>query len=194
MAVRKELPHEHASLVHPRCRPRCLVLVRGAKWQIYRASTKKSAISHQRLLPLARPWRAGSGGMGGLRRPPARPDLPPPLAPGDLGQVMGDDAPADPATHPDFPVVPAAVQAVVALEHVDAPLGPRPEPEAAPEPALPFVLLPFLGEAPGLGQDDLLDPAGARMGLVLGRVEAAIASEQIGCPREVLLMDIEMGR
>ena len=80
---------------------------------------------------------------------------------------MGDDPPADPAPEAIRAVVAAAIQPVVALEHVNPPLGPSTKAEAAAEPALPLVLLPLFGQAPHLRQDDVLDTPVARAGFVL---------------------------
>src|SRR5438067_1638914 len=67
-----------------------------------------------------RALRGPAGGLGRLGRPSG-------LGRGDLGQIVGEDAPADPAAEAVLAVVAAAGQAVVALQDVDAPLGPGPE-------------------------------------------------------------------
>ena len=52
---------------------------------------------------------------------------------------MGDHPPADPALHPFFTVIRAPSEPKVAFEHTDPPFDPRPEAQAPPEPALPFL-------------------------------------------------------
>src|SRR3954452_20500869 len=59
---------------------------------------------------------------------------------GDLGQIVGQDAPADPAAHPAFPMIAATVQLKARAQHADPPFDPRPKPKAAPPPAGPFLL------------------------------------------------------
>src|SRR3982751_5578347 len=59
---------------------------------------------------------------------------------GDLGQVVGEHAPADPAAHPVLPVIPAAVQLKAAAQYTDPALDARPEPKAAPPPTGPLLL------------------------------------------------------
>ena len=83
---------------------------------------------------------------------------------------MDDDAPADPAPHPQRPVVAAARQPVIPRQGVDPPLDARPEPEPALEPASALVLLPPPREPAGLGQANVFDAGVARQRFILQRV------------------------
>src|SRR5262245_19562250 len=53
--------------------------------------------------------------------------------PADLAEVVGQDAPADPAFHAVAPVIAATPQAEAALEHTDAALDAGPEARRAAE-------------------------------------------------------------
>src|SRR5215211_1830776 len=121
--------------------------------------------------PVGAPGPALAGllrrGGGCLRHPAGGPRRARGDRPRDLRQVVGDDAPADPAAQPRRPVLPTPVQPIVALQDVDPPLDARPEAEPAPEPALALVLLPLPRAPPGLGQDDALDPGLARQRFIL---------------------------
>jgi len=113
------------------------------------------------------------------------------LFPGDLGEIVGDDPPADPAPEAIRAMVAAPVEPVVAPQHVDPPFQPRPEPETAPEPALSLVPLARRRRQARLGQGDtsyapLLCPR-----LILGRVQAAIPGDQVGRVAEALPMGVD---
>src|SRR5215207_5671685 len=96
-------------------------------------------------------------------KPPIDPSLPLPLVapascclplhlpPGDLPQVVGQDAPANPPAHPFFSVIQAHIQPKRARENADAPLYPRPKAKASHKPTLLLVTFSFLGGFAVLG-------------------------------------------
>src|SRR5688572_20046550 len=71
---------------------------------------------------------------------------------GDGGQVVGEDAPADPAAEAGLPFVAAAAEVAPPLEGADPPLGARAEAQRPPVPALALVSPPLGGLGARLGQ------------------------------------------
>src|SRR6266480_1306932 len=77
---------------------------------------------------------------------------------GDHPQIVGDHAPADPAFHPNIPMVVAAVKPMPPLELADPPFNARAPVTPAPEPALAFMGHPRRWLPTRSGQDDLPYP------------------------------------
>src|SRR6266487_3769564 len=67
-------------------------------------------------------------------------------------QVVGDDAPADPAFHPVVAVVATAREPVPAFQPTDPPFDASPPVTPAPEPPLALIRLPRRGLMSGLRQ------------------------------------------
>src|SRR6516225_11906387 len=99
---------------------------------------------------------------------------------GDGGQVVGEDAPADPAAEAGLALVAAAAEVAAALERADAPLGARAEAQRPPVPALALVPAPPSVLGARLGQRHAPDAPALGEGLVRRRVQAAVAGEQVG--------------
>jgi hypothetical protein len=61
----------------------------------------------------------------------------------DVNEVVGDDAEADPAIHPDGSLVPETAESVSPFDEADAPLAPGTPLLAATEPALFLLAFAF---------------------------------------------------
>src|SRR6266545_5024392 len=97
---------------------------------------------------------------------------------GDCPQIVGDQAPADPAFHPVVAMIPTAIQAMAAFEPTDASLNAGTPAASASEPVLCFMRSPLLRLRSWLGNHDLFDPFIPRIPFPCRRVCAAIAGQQ----------------
>src|SRR3972149_6617672 len=95
---------------------------------------------------------------------------------GDRGQIVSNDAPADPTFHAYFAMSQAAVQMPCASQLADAAFDPIAEPLSGAKPGLPFVVAATVGLITWLWQADMIHPQSLRLLLVVGRVNAAIAA------------------
>ncbi len=73
-------------------------------------------------------------------------------------QVVGDNAPANPAFESLLTMVSAAIEPVLAFDDADPTFDAGMESTATSEPALSFVLAASLRFTPGLGKNDALHP------------------------------------
>src|SRR5688500_380752 len=113
---------------------------------------------------------------------------------GDYPQIVGNDAPADPAFHPGSPVIAAPVQSMTPFQATDAPFDARPPIPPTSEPALLFVGEPLGRFCPGLGQDHSFAPVRGGIPLVRGGVDPAISCQQAGRAREHPQMMVQARR
>src|SRR5436853_5937795 len=92
----------------------------------------------------------------------------------DLVQIVGNDAPADPAFHPIRAVVAAAVEPMPALEPADAAFDAGAPIAATPEPTLALVCHPRRALAARPRQHHLFDPTLLRSLFIRRRRQFAI--------------------
>ena len=69
----------------------------------------------------------------------------------DLGEIIGNDAPADPTVEALFAMIATAVETVLAFEHTDTAFNPNMEAASTPEPRLGFVLATSIRLIAGFG-------------------------------------------
>src|SRR3984885_9274900 len=93
-------------------------------------------------------------------------------------EVFGDDAEPDPALHSGLALVAAAVEAVSAFGHADAPLASGAPFLAVAEPALLLFTFARVAFGGAIGNADALDAFGFRRCLVAGRVECGIRGDE----------------
>ena len=75
----------------------------------------------------------------------------------DLEQVVGNDAPPNPAFEAIFAVVEAPIQAIGAFEDTDPSFDAMMVTTTTPEPTLSFMLFSLSRAMPGLGKDNSPD-------------------------------------
>jgi len=98
---------------------------------------------------------------------------------GDLVQIVGDHAPADPTLHPIVAMIATAVQTVAPFQATYPPFDPCPPVPATPEPPLPFVCQTRRRLRARFGQHHLLDPVFLCIPFAPRRVGAAIPGQQV---------------
>ena len=96
----------------------------------------------------------------------------------DVDEVVGDDAEADPAIHPEGSLVPATAESVSPFDDADAPLAPGTPLLAATEPALFLLAFAFNAFGGPIGNTDALDAFGLRSSLIPGGIECSVRSDQ----------------
>src|SRR5215813_1277667 len=101
------------------------------------------------------------------------------LHPADPDQIMNEDAPADPASHPCFSSVGAALQAEVSLQDMHPPFDAGSEAEAAPPPAALLLRLALGRSSTHPGKDHSLDACIPSQPFVVWGGDAAIPGQQV---------------
>ena len=95
----------------------------------------------------------------------------------DIDEIIGDDAEADPAPHSIVAAISAALEAVPALAHTDAPLAPGAPSLPVTKPSLLVLPLARGALAAAIGDADPFDAFGFRRRLVLGGIEPGISGD-----------------
>src|SRR5262249_1270963 len=99
--------------------------------------------------------------------------------PADPDQIMNEDAPADPASHPCFSSVGAALQAEVSLQDMHPPFDAGSEAEAPPPPAALPLRLALGRSSTHPGKDHSLDACIPSQPFVVWGGDAAIPGQQV---------------
>ncbi len=110
------------------------------------------------------------------------------LRPSNSLQVGDHYAPAYPSAEAGLTVIAAATEVATSLQHVDTPLDPSSKSHTSTEPTLSLVALALLCFVPRLGQDYLFHAYLVGGYLILGRINASVACEQIGWTRKNTLV------
>src|SRR4051794_4940269 len=121
----------------------------------------------------------------------------PPLRPGDLGEVVGHDPPADPSPEAPLAPVAAAPQPAIPLQDVDPPLDPGAEPIRLTEPTPPLLGPPPRRRLADVRQGHAPDARALRQPLVLRRRQPPVGRQQPRRPAEpglVVLQAVLQGR
>ena len=98
----------------------------------------------------------------------------------NASNVVGNDAPTDPALETRPAMIETAIEATGTAQLADPAFDATPETLGGAEPALVFEAATARGRATGLGQTDVTHTQGPRLLFVGWREETAIAAQQAG--------------
>ena|GEM_PF-5878812 len=109
----------------------------------------------------------------------------------DFGQIVGEDPPAHPMTHPPLPVIAAPLQTIIPTKNVAPSLDPRSEPVPTTERTSLLQGLPICRRLAHLRQGDLLDTGLTRQLFIGRRRHPPVGRQHVGSAAEVTAMRVQ---